>query len=96
MPHRFAGTLCQPAVRVEIESLDDVTSPLPKRARRFLPPGAPVPSRGDILYLTSTSAWRVHQVIHEWLGPSLLHVHLVCAHEGGTHYGDRANFSLTV
>jgi len=41
---------------------------------RPLPAGAPVPHRGDVVYLTSTSAWGVSLVVHEWLAGGRLRI----------------------
>lgn len=35
------------------------------------PAGAPVPQAGEVIYLTSTSAWAVRTVIHEFMRGSL-------------------------
>ena len=41
---------------------------MPKRRRAppYLPPEAPIPRVGEIVYLSSSSAWVVFSVIHEW------------------------------
>lgn len=33
----------------------------------LVPAGMPLPKKGDVLYLSSTSAWAVSLVVHEWL-----------------------------
>lgn len=61
----------QARVEVELCVPADQLSFLPEhRAAPFmLPAGVPVPHKGDVIYLSSTSAWGVMMVIHEWRSP---------------------------
>jgi hypothetical protein len=91
-PPPHPSPICHPAIRVELRSFDEAAQPLPRRGPRFLPPAAPVPQQGDLVYLTSTSAWRVRMLVHEWLALDTLHVHVIVEHVGATHHGNRASF----
>jgi len=53
---------------------------------RPMPPGAPVPRQGDVVYLTSTSAWAVSLVVHEWLAGGQLRIEVWLGYVGtGRH-----------
>ncbi len=83
--HRRAGRLPRAAraetgrTRLEVHlCVPDEDAPLlpdymPLGAMR-LPPGAPIPRVGEILYLSSTSAWCVETVVHEPLSPTSIRV----------------------
>lgn len=77
-----------PAISIELRATDDSTEPLPRRRRapRTLPITAPLPRIGEIIYLNSTSAWRVLMVVHEWLAPDHLVIVLWLTHAGATHH----------
>lgn len=79
-------------VRVEMHSANGM--PLPRRAPRYLPPAGPLPRHGDVIYLTSTSAWQVKRVVHEALNQREFCIHVVIEHIGSTHHREGA-FSLT-
>ena len=78
----------QPSISIEIRAVDESDAPLPKRRRtpRMLPITAPLPRIGEVLYLTSTSAWRVVMVVHEWLAPDHLTIVVWLTHAGSTHH----------
>lgn len=61
----------QAKVEVELCVPDDQLSFLPEhRAAPFmLPANVPVPHKGEVIYISSTSAWGVMMVIHEWRSP---------------------------
>jgi hypothetical protein len=69
-----------PAVDVEVRYCipQDQEKHLPKRRRApaHLPPGVPIPRQGEVIYLSSSSAWAVAMVIHEWANPRKLQVQL--------------------
>jgi hypothetical protein len=53
-----------------------------RRAPRHLPPDAPMPRVGEIVYLSSSSAWLVVSVIHEWRNLRELRVEIWLEHVG--------------
>jgi hypothetical protein len=57
-----------------------------------LPPGAPLPREREVIYLSSTSAWSVELVVHEWLTPVDLRVEVWIRHVGSSRFkmDDRA------
>jgi hypothetical protein len=69
-----------PPITVEIRFCvpDDQEQFLPRRRRHpsTLPGHAPLPRVGEVVYLSSSSAWGVTMVIHEWRSPSRLRVEL--------------------
>jgi len=95
MTHKPAPTF--PAIRIELRSLDETAAPLPKRRQipEALPFGAPLPRAGEIVYVSSTSAWRVRLVLHEWLSPSYLRIVVLVDYEGTTHHAPDVPFALT-
>lgn len=70
---------------------------LPRRSRapQFLPATAPLPRQGEVIYLSSTSAWGVELVIHEWLSPRDLHVEVWITHVDSARHRRPTGFSLT-
>lgn len=54
------------------------------RAPTQIPLSAPVPRTGDVVYLSSTSAWIVTTVIHEWRSPTDLIIEVWMDHLGGS------------
>lgn len=55
-----------------------------------LPPQAPVPRVGEVIYLSSASAWAVSQVIHEWRSPAQLHIEVWLEYLGGARIAPQA------
>lgn len=76
---------------------DDQERYLPKRRRapQYLPPNAPLPRKGEVIYLSSTSAWGVNLVIHEWRSPVELRVEIWLEHIGAARFGRPSGFALT-
>lgn len=70
---------------------------LPKRRRAplLLPVGAPLPRRGEVIYLSSSSAWGVSMVIHEWRAPAVLHIEVWIEHVGNARHARPEGFTLT-
>ena len=64
------------SVQVELCVRPDLVPHLPdyRAAPTMLPLNAPVPRIGEIIYLSSTSAWMVYMVIHEYLSANELHI----------------------
>lgn len=86
-----------PAIRIELQAVEDSHVQLPKRRRtpHYLPLHAPLPRQGEIIYINSTSAWRVVGVVHDWLAADDLHVLVLVEHFGTTHHGARRDFGVT-
>ena len=51
-----------------------------------IPNGAPIPRQGEVVYLSSTSAWGVAMVVHEWLSPAELRVEVWLEHIGAARH----------
>lgn len=85
---RISRHLCVPA---------DQEKYLPRRRRtpQFLPAAAPLPRQGEVLYLSSSSAWGVELVIHEWLSPVDLRVEVWITHVGSSRQRRPTGFQLT-
>lgn len=76
---------------------DDQEVHLPKRRRapRRMPNGAPIPRMGEVVYLSSTSAWKVLMVIHEWRALDQLRVEVWLEYVGGARDRRPPGFELT-
>ena len=76
---------------------DDQERHLPKRRRapHFLPLDAPLPATGDVIYLSSTSAWVVRMRIHEWRSPQDLRIELWLEWVGSARHARVAGFAIT-
>ena len=85
------------AVQVHLCVPDDQEVHLPRRRRapQFLPKTAPLPRIGEIVYLSSTSAWAVITVIHEWQSPHELRIEVWLEHVGSARMHRPTGFSLT-
>lgn len=70
---------------------------LPKRRRApgHLPPEAPLPRTGEYVYLSSSSAWQVMSVIHEWRSEVDLHIECWLEYVGSARHRRPAAFALT-
>jgi hypothetical protein len=86
-----------PQITIHLCVPDDEEQHLPKRRRapRYLPAGAPLPRKGEVLYLSSTSAWAVELVIHEWRSPLDLHIEVWLTHLGNARHRRASGFALT-
>lgn len=86
-----------PAIRIELRPIEEHAALLPKRRRapQFLPLHVPLPRQGEVIYMSSTSAWEVRGVLHEWLSPEFLHVTVLIEHQGSTHHASRSDFAVT-
>lgn len=69
--------------------------PARHRAPELLPTTAPIPRMGEVIYLSSSSAWGVSMVIHEWLSPGALRIELWLEHVGSAHQARPTGFQLT-
>jgi hypothetical protein len=85
------------SVRIHLCIPDDQERHLPKRRRAplYLPVDAPLPRHGEVIYLSSTSAWGVIMVIHEWRSPVDLRVEVWLEHVGAARHSRPSGFSLT-
>lgn len=85
--------------RVEIHLCvpDEQERYLPKRRRAppTLPPDVPLPRHGEIVYLSSTSAWSVTRVVHEWRSPLDLHIEVWLEYEGPARRRRAPDFMTT-
>ena len=89
----------KPTLQIKIHLCvpDDQEHLLPKRRRApiYLPSDAPLPRRGEVIYLSSSSAWGVSMVIHEWRAPTVLHIEVWIEHVGNARHARPAGFTLT-
>lgn len=76
---------------------DDQEVHLPKRRRapKRLPVDVPLPRVGEIVYLSSTSAWEVRTIVHEWRAADLLRIEVWLAYAGGARSIRTPGFELT-
>lgn len=86
-----------PLIEIHLCVPEDQEAHLPQRRRtpQFLPLNAPLPRKGDVIYLSSTSAWGVELVIHEWRSPDDLRIEVWLAYVGCARCGRRPGFELT-
>lgn len=91
--------LLTPATHIEIHLCipDDQEKWLPKRRRApiNLPLTAPLPRMGEVIYLSSSSAWGVAMVIHEWRGTHDLRIELWLEHVHAARHQRPSGFSIT-
>lgn len=87
----------KPTIEVLLCVPDDQAKYLPKRRRApdNLPPTAPLPRQGEVIYLSSTSAWGVQMVVHEWKTPDHLRVEVWLSHVITSNHTRPSGFSLT-
>lgn len=78
-----------------IHNDDAARAPSRRRWPVVLPKNAPLPRRGEFVYLTSSSAWRVDKLIHEWHGPHRLHIEVWLEYEGTGRHQRPSGFDLT-
>ena len=74
----------EPTFTVRFCIPDDQLKELPQgqHVPQTLPKGALVPRVGDVVYLTSTSAWGVSMVIHEMLPGCDVRIEVARTHRG--------------
>ena len=70
---------------------------LPKRRRApdVLPLDAPLPRQGDVLYLSTTSAWGVQMVIHHWLDVQTVRIEVWLQYVSSSRDARPTGFMLT-
>jgi hypothetical protein len=76
---------------------DDQEQFLPGRRRHPhpLPGNVPLPRVGELIYLSSSSAWAVASVVHEWRSPTELLVQLWLEHVGSSRQARAPGFTVT-
>jgi hypothetical protein len=84
-------------VQVHLCVPEDQQRYLPKRRRApaHMPPNAPIPRQGEVIYLSSTSAWGVAMVIYVWQSPAELRVEVWLEHVSGALHARPTGFALT-
>lgn len=90
-------TVASPRIEIHLCVSDDQERHLPKRRRapRFLPLTAPLPRVGEVVYLSSSSAWQVDMVVHEWRSPADLRIELWLAWIGNARHARPPGFEVT-
>ena len=84
-------------VQIHLCIPEDQERHLPKRRRAplLLPRDVPLPRIGEVIYLSSSSAWTVRFVIHEWRSASELRIELWIECIGSARQSRPAGFELT-
>jgi hypothetical protein len=98
LPGSHSSMNATPRIEVHLCVPDDQAKHMPKRRRApsYLPLLAPLPRRGETVYLSSTSAWLVEHVIHEWLTPIDLRIEVWLTFAAGAARHDRhPDFAMT-
>jgi hypothetical protein len=96
-PMTIPPTTTTANVEIHLCVPDDQRQHLPKRRRapHQLPANAPLPRVGEVLYLSSSSAWAVELVIHEWRSPEDLRIELWLTHVGSSRHARPPGFAIT-
>lgn len=86
-----------PSITIHFCIPNDQEAHLPKRRRapHCMPPTVPLPRQGEVVYLSSSSAWGVTMVIHEWRSPSDLRIEVWLEHVGSSRHARPTGFTLT-
>jgi len=100
MPNHNVGApshTLQPSIEVHLCVPDEQRRFLPRRRRapEYLPPNAPLPRAGEVVYMSSTSAWGVTMVVHEWRSPSELRIQVWLEHLPRGGRATREDFGVT-
>jgi hypothetical protein len=94
-----SSAMAMRATRVSVHLCvpDDQTRHMPRKRRvpDLLPPDAPLPKQGDVLYLNATSAWGVQMVVHQWLNEYTLRIEVWLQHVSSTRDARPTGFMLT-
>jgi hypothetical protein len=96
-PPEVAAFIGTPRVTIHLCVPDDQERHLPKRrlAPHYLPSTVPLPRVGEVVYLSSTSAWGVTMVIHEWKSPGELRIELWLEYVSSSRSSRPPGFTLT-
>lgn len=91
------SAISKPEVRIHLCIPADQERHLPvrRRAPAYLPIDAPLPRQGEVIYLSSSSAWGVTMVIHEWISPVELRIELWLEHVGSARHARPTGFTMT-
>jgi hypothetical protein len=73
---------------------EDQARYLPRRHAKMWPNGAPLPRQGEVLYLSSSSAWGVTMVVHELRGHEVV-TEVWLEHVGSSRQMRPTGFALT-
>lgn len=97
MPTTIEVASASPRIEIHLCVPDDQERHLPKRRRapQWLPLTAPLPRQGEVIYLSSSSAWGVEMVIHEWRSPQDLRVEIWITYVGSSRHRRPTGFALT-
>mgnify|MGYP000393730267 CR=1 FL=1 len=92
----FAPAAC-PRIEIHLCVPEDQERHLPKRRRapHCLPLTAPLPRQGEVLYLSSSSAWQVNLVVHEWRSPQDLRIEIWLEWIGSARHARPPGFEVT-
>lgn len=84
-------------VQIHLCIPEDQERHLPKRRRAplLLPRDVPLPRIGEVIYLSSSSAWTVSFVIHEWRSAGELRIELWMDWAGSARHARAPGFALT-
>lgn len=76
---------------------DDQRRYLPRRRNMpsCLPPQAPLPRQGEVVYLSSSSAWGVSMVVHELISADHVRVEVWLVHVSNSRHTRPTGFALT-
>lgn len=99
MPDRNKLDLTLPGTKVSVHLCipDDQERHLPKRRRapQYVPNDVPLPRVGEVIYLSSSSAWVVRTLIHEWRSSVDLRIELWLEWIGSARQERPAGSSIT-
>lgn len=82
-------------IRMRIPEDQQHWLPTRSRAPLTLPLAAPLPRVGEVVYLSSTSAWGVTMVIHQWRSVHELNIELWLEHVHASRHDFSADFVVT-
>lgn len=82
-------------VHLCISDEQEMHAPKRRRAPRFWPLDVPLPRVGEVIYLSSSSAWAVRTVIHEWRAQHELRIELWLEWIGSARHARTAGFAVT-
>lgn len=85
------------AIRIHLCVPDHEEHLLPKRRRApiLVPHAAPLPRVGEVVYLSSSSAWSVTMVVHSWQSARDLRVEIWLEHVGEGEHPRLPGFART-
>lgn len=86
-----------PAVTVHLCIPEDQRMHAPKRRRAPtpVPASVPLPRIGEVVYLSSTTAWQVSGLTHEWRSSVELRIEVWLDYIGPARFGRPPEFATT-